>query len=115
MPSDTNPYYAALAAEGYKDGPQYVSPWAPTGDASNTLRLWPVLRSLSQRGIRKVYEVGVGDGHVVQLLREKGYGVLGGCDVSPEMLKALPDGYDWPEYMLADIEDATTLPRIHWD
>src|SRR5262245_26314257 len=114
MPNDTNTYYAALAAEGYKDGPQYVSPWAPPGDASNTSRLCPVLRSLSQRGIRKVYEVGVGDGHVVRLLYDKGYTVVGGCDVSPEMLAAARDVKLPVPLSLAEFADATTLPPIHW-
>jgi SAM-dependent methyltransferase len=106
-------YYAEIAKD-------YREAWYPkasdaTGDHSNYVRLWPVLRSLARRfpiAIHaSVYEVGCGDGYVLRLLHSAGYHVLGGCDTSDAMLAQIPEDFVARDGDLrwADLEDATTL------
>jgi 2-polyprenyl-3-methyl-5-hydroxy-6-metoxy-1,4-benzoquinol methylase len=84
--------------------------------SANYFRLQLLIERLSQGGVRRVFEVGVGEGTPLTMLARRGFEVAG-CDISTEMVEATRKkfaklGIPEDNCQLADIEDASSMAGL---
>jgi 2-polyprenyl-3-methyl-5-hydroxy-6-metoxy-1,4-benzoquinol methylase len=82
---------------------------------ANYFRLQLVIQRAADLGLQSIFDLGMGDGSPLASMAEMGLRV-GGCDLSPEMVKVAQDvfiarGLDPAPLFLGDIQDANTLVR----
>lgn len=79
----------------------------------NYFRLQLLVNRLAQAGVRRVYEVGTGEGTPLAMMARMGFEVAG-CDISKNMVAATRSrlesaGIQNPDVQWADVEDCLTL------
>jgi len=102
------------AASGYYQQYQRENLYALNSDyPANYFRLQLLVNRLASAGVRRVYEVGVGEGTPLATMAKMGFDVVG-CDISNAMVKVAQDnfakqGLSGELIQWGDIEDSTTL------
>lgn len=109
--SDAAAHYNAVASTYHE---QYERQRIYTADdyPANYFRLQLLINSMTKKGVKKLYEVGVGEGTPIATLARAGIDVWG-CDIAQMMVERAREnvknaGLDPARITWGDIEDSTT-------
>jgi len=112
--SDAADHYDAVASTYHE---QYERQRLYTADVypANYFRLQLLINSMTTKGVKKLYEVGVGEGTPIATLARAGIDVWG-CDISHKMVERAREnvksaGLDSARISWGDIQDSTTYAQ----